>query len=69
MVSKGETHFSGIARDSETAGFIIDCLRSETTEDKIVAKMRKDWDVSDDPARRGVRKIVNRLKNFDAIDE
>ncbi len=68
VVSTGETDFSGIARGNETAGFIIDCLGSDTTEDEIVAKMRKEWDVSDEPARRDMRKIVEQLRSIGAID-
>ena len=69
VVSTGNTDFSGIARGNKTAGFIIECLQSETTEDKIVAKMRDTWDVSDELARRDVRKIVGQLRDIGAIDE
>lgn len=68
VVSIGNTDFSGIARGNETAGFIIDCLGSDTTEDEIVAKMRENWDVSDALARRDVRKIVSQLREIGAID-
>jgi hypothetical protein len=68
VVSTGNTDFCGIARGNETAGFIIDCLRSETTEDEIVEKMRGIWDVSDELARRDVRKIVGQLRNIGAVD-
>ena len=68
VVSTGNTDFNGIARGNETAGFIIDCLRSDTTEDEIVAKMRGNWDVSDELARRDVRKIVGQLREIGAID-
>lgn len=68
VVSTGETDFSGIARGNETAGFIINCLCSETNEDEIVAKMRKEWDVSEELARRDVRKIVEQLRGIGAID-
>jgi hypothetical protein len=68
VVSTGTTDFCGIARGNETAGFIIDCLRSETTEDEIVEKMRGVWDVSDELARRDVRKIVGQLRNIGAVD-
>ena len=68
VVSTGETDFSGIARGNETAGFIIDCLRSDISEDEIVAKMRENWDVSDELARRDVRKIVDQLRDIGAVD-
>ncbi len=69
VVSTGVTKFNGIARGNATAGFIIDCLRGDTTEDEIAAKMLAKWDVSEEAARRDIRKIVDQLKSIGAIDE
>jgi len=69
LVSTGETKFSGLVRSNSTAGFIISCLQNDTTEDQIVAEMQKKWEVSDEIARRDVRKIVDQLKGIGAIDE
>ena len=68
LVSTGATKFSGLVRSNPTAGFIIGCLEQETTEDEIVAKMQKKWDVSDEIARRDVQKIVKQLRGIGAID-
>ena len=69
LVSTGMTSFSGLVRSNPTAGFIIGCLETETTEDEIVAKMQQKWEVSDALARRDVQKIVKQLKEIGAIDE
>ena len=69
LVSTGATKFSGLVRSNSTAGFIIECLENETTEDEIVKKMQQNWDVSDELARRDVRKIVEQLRGIGAIDE
>ncbi len=69
LVSTGATKFSGLVRSNSTAGFIISCLEHETTEDEIVSELRKKWDVSDEIARRDVRKIVEQLRGIGAIDE
>lgn len=69
LVSTGATKFSGLVRSNPTAGFIIECLENETTEDEIVAKMLKKWDVTDEVARHDVRKIVKQLKGIGAIDD
>ena len=68
LVSTGAARFSGLVRSNPTAGFIIECLETETTEDEIVAKMRKKWDVSDETARRDVQKIIKQLRGIGAID-
>ena len=41
LVSTGATKFSGLVRGNSTAGFIIECLEEETTEDEIVKKMKE----------------------------
>ena len=69
LVSTGASDFSGLVRSNATAGFIIGCLETETTEDEIVAKMLEKWDVSEEAARSGVRKIVSQLRKIGAIDE
>lgn len=68
LVSTGATKFSGLVRSNSTAGFIISCLEEDTTEDEIVAKMQQKWDVTDEIARRDVRKVVDQLKGIGAID-
>jgi hypothetical protein len=68
LVSTGATKFSGLVRSNDTAGFIIECLENETNEDEIVAKMQQKWDVSDEIARRDVRKVVDQLRGIGAID-
>jgi len=69
LVSTGASKFSGLVRSNQTAGFIIECLETETNEDEIVAKMLEKWEVSDEIARRDVRKIVKQLKDIGAIDD
>ena len=68
LVSTGATKFSGLVRSNSSAGFIIQCLETETNEDEIIAKMQKKWEVSDEIARRDVRKVVEQLRSIGAID-
>ena len=69
IVSTGSSEFSGLIRGNSTAGFIIGCLENDTTEDEIVEKMQQEWDVSDEIARKDVRKIVEQLRSVGAIDD
>ena len=69
LVSTGKTKFSGLVRGNSTAGFIIECLENDTTEDEIVKKIQQEYDVSDEVARRDVKKIVEQLCSIGAIDE
>ncbi|MBR1554794.1 MAG: PqqD family protein [Oscillospiraceae bacterium] len=68
LVSTGAADFKGLVRGNSSAGFIMTCLESETTEDEIVSKMPKHFDVSEEIARRDVSKIISQLKGIGAID-
>ena len=68
VVSTGAAKFSGMARGNETAGFIITCLETDTTEDEIVSKMLAKYDAPEDIIRRDVQKIIGQLRKIGAID-
>ena len=68
VVSTGAAKFSGMARGNETAGFIITCLETDTTEDEIVSKMLAKYDAPEDIIRRDVKKIIGQLREIGAID-
>ncbi len=69
LVSTGASNFSGMVHSNSSAGFIIECLENDTTEDEIVQKMLARWDVSEEIARRDIKKIIGQLKEIGAIDE
>lgn len=60
--------FNGIARSNKTAAFIVDCLKSETTEEEIVDKMMKIYDAPKEIFEKDVHKIVEILKSINAIE-
>ncbi|MEE0858030.1 MAG: PqqD family protein [Acutalibacteraceae bacterium] len=61
--------FSGIVRSNPTAGFIVDCLKSDTTECEIIEKMVAKYDAPVEVITEDVQKILNTLKGIGAIDE
>ena len=70
MVASGPAAktFRGIVRSNETAAFIIDCLKSETTEQAITARLCAEYDVSEERAAAGVHGVVNKLREIGAIE-
>lgn len=60
--------FRGVVRANETAAFIIDCLKEETTEKEIAAKLCAEYDVSDERASESVQKILEQLHGIGAIE-
>jgi hypothetical protein len=60
--------FKGLARSNETAAFIVDCLKQDTTKDDIVKKLVDTYDVDIDTAKRDVSGILDKLENIGAIE-
>lgn len=69
MVATGNMKFSGLVRSNETAAFIVDCLKFETTMENIVEKMFIKYDVDKTILFKDVEKIIEDLRNIGAIDE
>ena len=43
MISTSDTKFKGIVKNNETAAFIVECLKSDTTESAIVDKLLTEY--------------------------
>lgn len=68
-VAAGNTEFTGMLLSNETAGFIIEHLKSETTEDKIVDQMFEEYDAPREVIAADVHRIIEKLRSVGAIDE
>ena len=60
--------FHGLVRSNETAAFIVDRLKTETTEDEIVTALTSEYEVDELQARRDVRRIIEQLEHIGAIE-
>lgn len=71
MVAVGQAakSFHGMVRSNETAAFIVDCLKSNTTEEGIVQKLLEAYEVTPEVARRDVAKILEKLRSIGAIED
>lgn len=69
MVSAGNTKFNGLIRSNRTASFIVDCLKSETSESEIIEKMTEKYDAPKEVISKDVKKILDTLRSIGAIDE
>ena len=71
MVAVGEMskEFSGLVRSNKTAAFIVECLKEDTTEEKIVDAMLEKYEVSRAVVEKDVDDILGKLRNVGAIDE
>ncbi len=69
MVAVGGSDFSGLVRSNATAAFIVDCLRSETDLEGIVAAMLEKYDVDRETARRDAEAVLDKLCSINAIEK
>lgn len=69
LVATGSGQFSGLVRLNATAAFIVECLKCETTPEKIVEEMHKNYDATQEVLEQDVNRILNQLRSIHAIDE
>lgn len=69
LVPAGGAGFSGLVRGNRTLGAILALLKQETTEEAIVAAMKKRFDAPEDVIARDVEKALSELRKIGALDE
>lgn len=71
MVAVGDAakQFSGLVQANDTAAFIVDRLKSETSEGAIVDALLDEYDTDRATAEADVRRIIDRLREIGAIEE
>ena len=53
--------FAGLVRSNRTAAFIVECLKEETTEEKIVEAMFEKYDAPKDVLAKDVSEVIGKL--------
>jgi hypothetical protein len=69
MVAAGPAakQFHGLVRSNETAAFIVNCLKKETTEEAIVEAMLEQYDAPRETIRQDVHRVVEQLRQIGAL--
>ncbi len=68
VVPTGKAEFSGVVKGNQTLGTILDLLKKDTTIEKIVDSMLKEYDAPREVIEKDVRTTVSRLREIGAID-
>ena len=68
MVASGGS-FAGMVRSNATAAFIVDCLKTDTTEAEILDKMLGKYDADAEVMAKDIKAIIEKLRKIGAIDE
>lgn len=66
-VSTTGTKFNGLIRSNPTAAFIVESLKSDTTESEIVDKILEKYDVDRTTAEKDVADIIDKLRSIGAV--
>ena len=61
--------FAGLIRSNKTAAFIVECLKEETTEEKIVEAMFEKYDAPKDVLAKDVSDVIEKLRKVGALYE
>ena len=61
--------FAGLIRSNKTAAFIVECLKDDTTQEKIVEAMFEKYDASKDVLAKDVSDVIEKLRKVGALDE
>ena len=70
MISTNRTNFNGMIKNNETSAFIVDCLKTDTTENVIVDKLISEYKGADRPTvEHDVTNIIGKLRSIEAIEE
>ena len=70
IISTSETKFKGIVKNNETAAFIVECLKTDTTQSAIVDKLLSEYEGADRPTvERDVANVIGKLRSIGAIEE
>lgn len=69
LVPLGHESFNGIVRSNQTAAFIVNCLKEETTPDRIVDAMCEQYNAPREVIAADVDNIINTLRSIRAIEE
>ena len=58
----------GLVRSHETAAFLVDCRKKETTEQEIVEAMLQEYDALAGVIARDVHRVVEKLQEIGALE-
>lgn len=69
LVPTGEADFSGVVRGNKTLGAVLELLKEETTEEAMIAALKKRFNAPEGAIERDVAKALAELRRIGALDE
>lgn len=69
LVGSGKAAFPGLVRSNETAAYIVDLLKKETTREQVIADMLARYEAPREVIEPDVDKVLDTLRSIGALDE
>ena len=69
LVPTGTAGWSGLVKGNKTLGAILALLKTDTTEEAILAAMKTRFDAPKDVIAADVKKALENLRRIGALDE
>ena len=61
--------FNGLFTVNEVGGFIFNALQEEQTEESLISKIREEYEVDEETARKDLNDFLDKLRQYDALEE
>ena len=69
LVPTGEADFSGVVRGNKTLGAVLELLKEETTDEAMIAALKKRFNAPEGAIEMDVAKAIAELRRIGALDE
>lgn len=69
LVPTGGAGFSGMVRGNNTFGAVLELLKTDTTEDEIIAELISEFDAPESMIASDVKTVLGKLRSIGALDE
>ena len=69
LVPAGGAGWSGLVKGNKTLGAILELLKTDTTDEAVIAAMKARFDAPEDVIAADVKKALFELRKIGAIDE
>jgi hypothetical protein len=66
---KAAAKFKGMIRLNGTAAFIVERLKKNTTEEKLLSAVMAEYDVSEEKAKQNITNVIERLRSAGLLEE
>lgn len=69
LIPMGEGSFNGVLKSNESAAFVVNMLRHETTLEAVVDAMEAEYDAPRAVLERDARAVIEKLRSVGALEE